>query len=266
MQECGVEGCDRARYARQEVCEPHYRRFRRTGSYGDTPIGAGPPGPKACLADGCGRVATERGLCHGHYLRVVRTGSVGELPLSRRRNDICTVGGCDKAATARGLCPAHRTRRRTKGTVDAHRPVKKVAGTGFVHHGYRVVPVAPEDRWLVGGKTSELEHRLAMARRLGRPLTPDESVHHKNGNRADNSESNLELWTRWQPAGQRVCDQLEWALELLHRYAPHALARQLPLMLEVDLGSPEEIRTPATALRGRRPRPLDDGALETTET
>src|SRR5436190_329529 len=28
--------------------------------------------------------------------------------------------------------------------------------------------------------------------------------------------------------------------------------------------SPERIRTAATALRGRRPRPLDDGALETS--
>jgi hypothetical protein len=32
------------------------------------------------------------------------------------------------------------------------------------------------------------------------------------------------------------------------------------VVLVVD-GSPDRIRTGATALRGRRPRPLDDGAL-----
>ena len=47
-----------------------------------------------------------------------------------------------------------------------------------------------------------------MAEMLGRPLTKDESVHHKDGNRLNNDASNLELWSRWQPAGQRVSDKL----------------------------------------------------------
>lgn len=39
------------------------------------------------------------------------------------------------------------------------------------------------------------EHRLKMVRHIGRNLYPDEVVHHKDRNRANNSLDNLQLMT-----------------------------------------------------------------------
>lgn len=181
---------------------------------------------KSCSVATCDRVATERGLCHGHYLRVIRTGQLQpERPLSRRVNTVCQVENCDRDAVVRQLCRTHANRKRKYGDVQADKPIREVIGTGFVHHGYRCVPVPPDLRCLTGGETSYAEHRLVMATALGRALWPDESVHHRNGNRLDNRIENLELWTRWQPSGQRVDDRVAHAVELLQRYAPHLLAQ-----------------------------------------
>lgn len=62
------------------------------------------------------------------------------------------------------------------------------------------------------------EHRFVMSEILGRPLLPQENVHHINGDKTDNDPNNLELWNISQPPGQRVQDKVRWAKEILELY------------------------------------------------
>lgn len=71
------------------------------------------------------------------------------------------------------------------------------------------------------------EHTFVMSNFIGRPLVPGESVHHKNGDKHDNRLDNLELWCKQQPAGQRVEDQIDWAISILNRYKPELLVESI---------------------------------------
>ncbi len=67
--------------------------------------------------------------------------------------------------------------------------------------GYVLVRLAKNDpcyHMMADNRGYVYEHRLVMARRLRRCLEDWEDVHHKNGNKTDNSEDNLEIMDKRQ--------------------------------------------------------------------
>lgn len=90
----------------------------------------------------------------------------------------CTY--CDKPIKSRGMCSRHYERYRNGATESELEAVgNRTRGTGSItSQGYMQI-----------GR--ELEHRILAEKALGRPLKPEERVHHFDENRANNSPSNL---------------------------------------------------------------------------
>ena len=105
--------------------------------------------------------------------------------------------------------------RRKKGT-DLNAPVRRSTGTWKTKTGYVMAYKKGHPNSNVNDCI--LVHKLIMSEHLGRPLKPNENVHHINGIRDDNRIENLELWHRGQCSGQRLEEKLQWAKDLLVEY------------------------------------------------
>lgn len=116
-----------------------------------------------------------------------------------------SMGTFDDGITSKTMCHACAATARTNTRFPIQRSRHK-------RKGYRVISVRPHDPYYCmtndNKKHEVVEHRYVMAKHLGRPLTKEESVHHKNGIRHDNRIENLELWSKQHPSGQRVRDLL----------------------------------------------------------
>lgn len=202
---CKVSQCSRPVLAKQ-FCKMHYRRFK---VHGDPEIRLTESRIGTCKYEGCSKPIASRGWCQSHYQRWRRTGdptmSTGRTWPPPR---LCTIDGCNNKHAAWGWCEMHYARWRLNGSPDIvsikpQRPPtrRRIEASGYV---------------AIGGR--KYEHRKVMEDFLGRPLTRKENVHHKNGVRDDNRIENLELWSSWQPNGQRIVDKLAWARQIIALY------------------------------------------------
>lgn len=199
--ECIVEGCSNKHLAKG-LCNSHYQLQRRNGSPIRTREILKYTEGALCSITDCTSPPSSRGLCRAHYVKWRR-----DTKFAVRRGH-CSQEGCLEPHYAEGLCERHRyaVNRYGVATEFARRP----KGSGYVtKEGYRVVYV---------NRKPVFEHRHVMEGLLGRPLLPHENVHHRNGDRQDNSPANLELWSTSQPSGQRIEDKVAWALEILRTY------------------------------------------------
>lgn len=165
----------------------------------------------------------KRGLCNTCYEHARRNGILNTVADAPIPNGAWLKGRGHRAAVL--------------GTTPAHPVTRKPSRAQFVPKIREEHPIGTRTLWsngYVGIKTANgtrPEHRVVMEALLGRPLLNRESVHHKNGDRADNGPGNLELWYRAQPAGQRVSDLIAYVVNH-HRDAVYA-----------ELARPELLRT-----------------------
>lgn len=134
----------------------------------------------------------------------------------------CMLDYCDRPREtyATGLCLSHHNAFRRGAELKPLRA--RGSSRSTLPDGYVLVPGNGHPNSRKSGRI--FEHILVMSNHLGRPLLPEENVHHKNGIRNDNRLENLELWTTSQPKGQRVEDKLNWAKEILALYEQVVLA------------------------------------------
>lgn len=120
----------------------------------------------------CGKQVSASHLKHSHNMTTVEYKALGYETLSPAR-----LRQLKETPIAKGQF------RRLYG--EEHPNWK---GGHIARSGYKIVSKR--------GKTNQYEHRLVAEQMLGRPLEPNEVVHHIDGNRSNNHPSNLQVMKR----------------------------------------------------------------------
>lgn len=214
--ECKCEDCERPSQS-LGYCDAHYQQYRKGHPLAPieprTPISTDP-----CVFSGCENRRTSRGYCGGHAAQIRK----GEEPheFRKKMDALCCIENCTLGARVGGMCATHYRRWKTTGDPEKlirRRGLPPIWTTNSQGYVYRKVKDNPN-------LTQELQHRVFMSEHLGRPLLPNENVHHINGVKDDNRIENLELWSTSQPSGQRIVEKLAWAREMIALYGDLELA------------------------------------------
>lgn len=225
MRTCSVDNCELPMAARG-LCSPHYHKARKSKTLPERvkAVNAGP-----CIIPACENEQFCRNLCSTHYDRWLDGRDLtGPVVSKTAKGDPCVVEGCAKVGDRRGLCGMHYERLRKNGSVGPVGRLQREHGAGTPNeHGYL--------RVVVSGKR-QMVHRRIVEQAIGRPLLPEETVHHispKPGTKLDNRyPENLEIWSGRHGKGHRAEDHIAFAIETLRLY-PWLLAdagyRLMPL-------------------------------------
>lgn len=165
---------------------------------------------KDCLAPECSSKAYGHGYCPTHLKRK-REGR----PLEGTRVSSCSYEGCSQKYYSTGYCKTHYNRNRAGIPMGAPFKRTRLALDEWSEWQLDLTGYVFRYRNTLQGRETQREHRKVMEDHIGRKLLPHENVHHKNGDRADNKLTNLELWSTSQPKGQRVIDKARWMIAYL---------------------------------------------------
>jgi len=208
MRKCEIDGCENKHWA-SGCCTKHYSQYKA----------------RRCSLDGCNGRHKGLGYCEKHLERFRNYGD----PLAGQRFRVknvgkqCSVDGCSRAADALEMCSMHWKRAHKYG--DPNKTLNRIGRyadwqiegrSGYVQKWLPDDPNRSSSGYVY-------EHRYVMSNHIGRPLRKGENVHHINGVRHDNRIENLELWVTAQPAGQRVQDRIDWAINEIFEHADAAI-------------------------------------------
>lgn len=211
---CRFKDCGRGGKLIRGLCHGHYKQLQLGKELAPLKRQAA---KLPCQFDDCERPFSSKGLCKSHYMQQWAGKPLTPLDQPRERRE-CAFRGCRQTAHTKGWCRGHYSQTRRGGDL---RPLRiweykpRLDAKGYVIE-WSDHPNARKRPGRKGGII--LQHVRVMSEMLGRPLQPNERVHHRNGVRHDNRSANLELWVKTQPSGQRATDLVVWAREILDRY------------------------------------------------
>jgi hypothetical protein len=168
-----------------------------------------------CSRPTCTSEVKARSLCAKHYREARKAGTLEGLPR-------CSLEGCEATLYAKGFCEDHYYSWSRYGDPLVRKRRRRGSGTISKRTGQKLVGI---------NGTQVAEHRLIMEDHLGRKLSSDEWVRHRNGDLLDNRVENLvveQVGQGWTDSNgyRRICVSSETVFE--HRYVMESvLGREL---------------------------------------
>ena len=212
---CAVKQCERPTHGRALYCAAHLWRINTTGNPGAAEIQAPRHvGPRATKQP-CVQLECEE--CHKHF-SVSYSIAYKNGVLSRK---FCSME-CRRNATRIAPLNCQQCGKEfwVKPSKSGFYRKAKFCSKSCAYESYRK-PIRSDSNGYaittVNGRDVYL-HRQEMENHLSRKLLPDETVHHKDGDRMNWHISNLELWSSRHGKGQRVSDRIESATAFLKEY------------------------------------------------